>query len=165
MFAWITMKQQLNTLLRIWWPIKCPASYMEMDQAKVFWITMVHIWLAHSNITNANYVVKINWNFRRLVAYLLWSTYSKSTKAVCLDGNVLNALEIYPTQESENLPKVTIAISIVKPTPFIEEFFDSILALDYPQNKISIFIFNSVGFLNKFHIEMSIVSHRVLRHC
>lgn len=43
------------------------------------------------------------------------------------------------------MPKVTIGIFIIKPTPFLEEFFDSILALEYPREKLSIFIYNAVS--------------------
>lgn len=45
---------------------------------------------------------------------------------------------------AENLPKVTIAISIPLATPFLEEFFDSILALEYPKEKLNVFIYNNV---------------------
>lgn len=43
------------------------------------------------------------------------------------------------------MPKVTIGIFIIKPTPFLEEFFDSILALEYPREKLGIFIYNAVS--------------------
>lgn len=49
-------------------------------------------------------------------------------------------------QDSENMPKVAIAVAIPKATPFLEEFFDSIVALEYPRQKLSIFIYNSVSF-------------------
>lgn len=44
------------------------------------------------------------------------------------------------------MPKVTIAVAIPKATPFLEEFFDSIVALEYPRQKLSIFIYNGVSF-------------------
>lgn len=47
--------------------------------------------------------------------------------------------------EKENLPKVTLAINIPKAVPFLEEFFQKILALEYPKDKLSLFIYNDVS--------------------
>ncbi|XP_055326486.1 procollagen-lysine,2-oxoglutarate 5-dioxygenase-like isoform X2 [Sitodiplosis mosellana] len=55
-----------------------------------------------------------------------------------------NKLDYYRKQE--DLPKVTIAIAIPNATPFLEEFFDSILALDYPKEKLNMFIYNNVQY-------------------
>lgn len=46
------------------------------------------------------------------------------------------------------MPNVTIAIFIPKATPFMEEYFDSILAIDYPKDKLSVFIYNNVRDFN-----------------
>ena len=46
-------------------------------------------------------------------------------------------------------PEVLIAIFIEQPTPFIEEFFEKIIALDYPKEKIDIFIHNSSPYHDK----------------
>lgn len=51
-------------------------------------------------------------------------------------------------QEKENWPKVTIAVAIAKATPFLEEFFDSIHALEYPKEKLSLFIYNNVSLIS-----------------
>lgn len=45
----------------------------------------------------------------------------------------------------DQLPTVTLGLFIVKPTPFLEEFFESIRSLDYSTEKISIFIYNNVS--------------------
>ncbi|XP_055326484.1 procollagen-lysine,2-oxoglutarate 5-dioxygenase isoform X2 [Sitodiplosis mosellana] len=50
------------------------------------------------------------------------------------------------SEKQEDLPKVTIAVAIPNATPFLEEFFDSILALDYPKEKLNIFIYNNVQY-------------------
>lgn len=65
-------------------------------------------------------------------------------------------------QDTENFPKVTIAVAISKATPFMEEFFDSILALDYPREKLDMFIYNNVsinliGLMNTHQINVSIM--------
>ena len=39
-------------------------------------------------------------------------------------------------------PEVVLAIFIEQETPFIEEFFEKIIALDYPKDKIDLFIHN-----------------------
>lgn len=44
------------------------------------------------------------------------------------------------------MPKVTIAVVIPEASPFLEEFFDSILALEYPKEKLNLFIYNNVEY-------------------
>lgn len=48
--------------------------------------------------------------------------------------------------EETALPTVAIAVFVEKPMPFLEEFFESILALEYPKSKLSLFIHNNVSF-------------------
>ena len=48
--------------------------------------------------------------------------------------------------ELTETPIIVLAIFIEKPTPFIEEFFGKIAELDYPQDKISLFVHNSQEF-------------------
>lgn len=43
------------------------------------------------------------------------------------------------------LPTVTVALFITKPTPFLEEYFDSIRSLEYPKQKLSVFVYNNVS--------------------
>ncbi|XP_033115227.1 procollagen-lysine,2-oxoglutarate 5-dioxygenase 1-like [Anneissia japonica] len=45
--------------------------------------------------------------------------------------------------EEEDLPQVLMAIFIEQATPFIAQFFDGVLSLDYPKNKIDLFIHNN----------------------
>ncbi|XP_043926047.1 procollagen-lysine,2-oxoglutarate 5-dioxygenase 2-like isoform X2 [Protopterus annectens] len=49
-------------------------------------------------------------------------------------------------------PQVTIGIFIEQPTPFVPEFLERILALDYPKEKLSIFIHNKAVYHEK-HIK------------
>lgn len=44
------------------------------------------------------------------------------------------------------MPKITIAVIIPEATPFLEEYFDSIYALEYPKNKLNLFIYNNVPY-------------------
>lgn len=57
---------------------------------------------------------------------------------VCDDDNIV--------LNDEELPAITIAIFIEKATPFLEEFFDSILTIDYPKKRINVFLHNAVRF-------------------
>ena len=46
------------------------------------------------------------------------------------------------------LPAVTVGMFIEEPTPFFDEFLDNFLKLDYPKNKISLFIHRGVDYHN-----------------
>ena len=46
----------------------------------------------------------------------------------------------------KEIPHLVIAVFIEKPTPFLEEFFARTAALDYPKDKIDLFIHNSEDF-------------------
>lgn len=46
-------------------------------------------------------------------------------------------------QESE-YPQVVIGIFIQQPTPFVTVFFERLLKLQYPKNKLKLFIYNQV---------------------
>lgn len=45
----------------------------------------------------------------------------------------------------DGLPTVTIGLFITKPTPFLEEYFESIRAIEYPKQKLTIFVYNNVS--------------------
>ncbi|KAL0277165.1 UNVERIFIED_CONTAM: hypothetical protein PYX00_004535 [Menopon gallinae] len=46
-------------------------------------------------------------------------------------------------RERSEFPKVFLALFVAKPTPFIEDFFRKIRALDYPKDKINLFVYNN----------------------
>lgn len=50
---------------------------------------------------------------------------------------------VFLLQESE-YPLVLIAIFIQQPTPFVEVFFERLLRLQYPKNRLKLFIYNQV---------------------
>lgn len=39
-----------------------------------------------------------------------------------------------------------MALFIEKPVPFLEEYFDLIVALDYPKNKLDVFVHNAIEY-------------------
>lgn len=45
----------------------------------------------------------------------------------------------------QEYPSVLVGVFIEKPTPFLPEFFQRLLSLDYPKNKIKVFIHNNVS--------------------
>ncbi|TRY58499.1 hypothetical protein DNTS_004915 [Danionella cerebrum] len=58
------------------------------------------------------------------------------------------------TQEAFHLefPQVTVGVYIEQPTPFLPEFLERLLSLDYPKDKLNIFVHNSEVYHEK-HIQ------------
>ncbi|XP_040283981.1 procollagen-lysine,2-oxoglutarate 5-dioxygenase 2 isoform X2 [Bufo bufo] len=52
----------------------------------------------------------------------------------------------------EEYPRITVGVFIEQATPFLPEFFTRLLALDYPQEKLSLFIHNSEVYHEK-HVQ------------
>lgn len=50
---------------------------------------------------------------------------------------------MFLSQESE-YPLVVIGIFIQQPTPFVTVFFERLLKLQYPKNRLKLFIYNQV---------------------
>ncbi len=50
----------------------------------------------------------------------------------------------YATYRPSDLPLITVAIFIPRPTPFLEEFFALIKALNYDKKRMSLFVFNKI---------------------
>ena len=69
-----------------------------------------------------------------------WNSEDQCTS--CWD----NTIEFKSLKET---PEVVLAIFIEQETPFIEEFFSKITALDYPKEKIDLFIHNSSPYHSK----------------
>jgi len=44
----------------------------------------------------------------------------------------------------DSYPTVLVAVFIEQPTPFLEEFLDKIYHIDYPKQKLHLFVHNSV---------------------
>lgn len=53
------------------------------------------------------------------------------------------------TFTDDTLPRVMVALFVEQPTPFLEEFFKSVLAFDYPKDKIDLFVRNNVQYHEK----------------
>jgi hypothetical protein len=46
--------------------------------------------------------------------------------------------------QAESFPTVLIAVFIEQPTPFIEEFLHKMYHIEYPKEKLHLFVHNSV---------------------
>jgi hypothetical protein len=46
--------------------------------------------------------------------------------------------------QPESYPTVLVAVFIEQPTPFLEEFLDKIYYIEYPRQKLHLFVCNSV---------------------
>ena len=57
----------------------------------------------------------------------------------CLEDNLDMGEDLVET------PQIVLAVFVEQPTPFIEEFFQKLLALDYPKSSIDLFIHNGAG--------------------
>lgn len=51
---------------------------------------------------------------------------------------------VFVRQESE-YPVVVMGIFIQQPTPFVTVFFERLLKLQYPKNRLKLFIYNRVN--------------------
>ncbi|MGH0119831.1 UNVERIFIED_CONTAM: hypothetical protein FKN15_043264 [Acipenser sinensis] len=51
--------------------------------------------------------------------------------------------DLFDFTEVKDYPSVTIGVFIEQPTPFVPEFFEKLLTLDYPKDKLHIFIHNN----------------------
>ncbi|KAI3386846.1 hypothetical protein SNEBB_000372 [Seison nebaliae] len=51
-----------------------------------------------------------------------------------------------PELKDEELPHITIGVFVTQATPFMEEFFKNLYNLDYPKDKITLFIYNSMDY-------------------
>lgn len=85
----------------------------------------------------------------------LAGTFDETCK-ICKENNLV--------LDEENLPTVSLTVSILKPCPFLREFWDKVGALNYPKNKINLFVHINVptylasdeiskNFINKFEEE------------
>lgn len=57
----------------------------------------------------------------------------------------LKHLHLCLLKHKQQYPSVLVGVFIEKATPFLPEFFQHLLSLDYPKDKITVFIHNSVS--------------------
>lgn len=85
----------------------------------------------------------------------LAGTFDETCK-ICTEDNLI--------LDEENLPTISITVSILKPYPFLRDFWDKIGSQNYPKNKINLFVHSHVptylasdeiskNFINKYEKE------------
>lgn len=58
-----------------------------------------------------------------------------------------HACEEFEIELNESaLPTVTLALFVEKPMPFLREFFDTIYTLDYPKDRLKVFVHNAIEY-------------------
>lgn len=66
-----------------------------------------------------------------------------------INGECITCLENNIPEEERTSFTILVALFIENPTPFLEEFFDKILSLNYPKKKIHLFVHNRVEYHSK----------------
>lgn len=85
----------------------------------------------------------------KVCSHPLTDRLSVPNRSYVLIGEVLfflltwNVMLVFVQQESE-YPLVVIGIFIQQPTPFVTMFFERLLKLQYPKNRLKLFIYNQV---------------------
>lgn len=70
------------------------------------------------------------------------NSWNSAEGCISCKRHVLNLQDV----ADEKLPVVLIGIFIETNTPFLEEFFDKVYNLEYPKNKLHLFIHNSMEY-------------------
>lgn len=79
-------------------------------------------------------------------AQMFLNNYGNYLAGAFVDGECAACKEQSITLPSDaELPTITLAVFIVRATPFFSHFLQLVQALDYPQNKLDVFVHNSVG--------------------
>lgn len=71
--------------------------------------------------------------------------YANYLAGAFVDGECQTIKENILELDEENLPVVLLALFIEKATPFLDEWFEKVAQLNYPTEKMDLFIHNNVG--------------------
>lgn len=85
--------------------------------------------------------------------------YANYLAGAFVDGECKTVNENLLNIDEDNLPSVMMALFIEKATPFIEEWFEKVSLIDYPKEKIDLFIHNNVGY-HKDTIDDFVAKHQ-----
>lgn len=75
-----------------------------------------------------------------------FSLSNKSNKSNGLQSAVVPSMTEVVLFQAEDYPRVLLAIFVEHMTPFLEDFFQKLANLDYPKDKINLFIHYNVSF-------------------
>ena len=82
---------------------------------------------------NVNFLLQLFLNF--LGNYIVGGWTKETGCGIC---------DMIELKQDSELPNLLMAIFVIQPTPFFTEFLEKIVALNYPKNKISLWIHNQV---------------------
>ncbi|KAL0970781.1 hypothetical protein UPYG_G00247320 [Umbra pygmaea] len=85
------------------------------------------------------------------------TAWTHETGCGICDDNLL----LLDNSPDEDLPLVHVAVFIVQPTPFLEEFLERLTTFNYPTSRIRLFIHNNVVY-HEQHIQQFWEKHRSL---
>uniref|UniRef100_A0A674N1R9 procollagen-lysine 5-dioxygenase n=1 Tax=Takifugu rubripes TaxID=31033 RepID=A0A674N1R9_TAKRU len=68
--------------------------------------------------------------------------------------------DILDLSRLNEFPSVLVGVFIEKPTPFLPEFFQRLLSLDYPKDRLKLFVHNNVSVFHEKHIQKFWEEHR-----
>lgn len=77
---------------------------------------------------------------------LVLNNFGNYLAGAFVDGECVSCQENVIPEEDKKSFTVLIALFVEIPTPFLEEFFDKILALNYPKNKLHLFVHNRIEY-------------------
>lgn len=77
---------------------------------------------------------------------LVLNNFGNYLAGAFVDGECVSCLENNISEENQKSFTVLIALFVEFPTPFLEEFLDKILSLNYPKNKIHLFVHNNIEY-------------------
>uniref|UniRef100_A0AAQ4QY68 Procollagen-lysine, 2-oxoglutarate 5-dioxygenase 2 n=1 Tax=Gasterosteus aculeatus aculeatus TaxID=481459 RepID=A0AAQ4QY68_GASAC len=61
--------------------------------------------------------------------------------------------DVLDLSQLKEYPNVLVGVFIEQPTPFLPEFFERLLSLDYPKDKLKVFVHNNVSVYHEKHIQ------------
>uniref|UniRef100_A0A8C1BCX5 procollagen-lysine 5-dioxygenase n=1 Tax=Cyprinus carpio carpio TaxID=630221 RepID=A0A8C1BCX5_CYPCA len=89
----------------------------------------------------------------RYLIYTLFTCEKETSIHIAIHSycSIKRLLQLFSLSKQE-FPQVTVGIYIEQPTPFLTEFLERFLSLDYPKDKLNVFVHNSEVYHEK-HIQ------------
>lgn len=103
---------------------------------------------------------------------LVLNNFGNYLAGAFVDGECVECIENNIPEEQQKSFTILIALFVEVPMPFLEEFFDKIIALNYPKNQIHIFVHNNVEYhsrlietflehaSNEKYISVKVINHK-----
>ncbi len=117
-------------------------------RTKLFWLFYFILNLTHLNRCRKNRYIclEIIWKVRLICAWCEYACFpilKRHYTSLVVLNKLLNLWAFFGVNQSE-WPDVMIGFFIDGPTPFLRESLDKVTRLEYPKNKITLYIYNNV---------------------